>query len=165
MDQFLVSKKNELIYIWKNWASLVTQIVKNPPANAGDIRDAGSIPGSGRSPGEGNAARSSILAWRIPWTAEPGGLQSTGSQRLRHNWATEHTKRWLESTHVENTEWNLANFEVYIHLRHRKSTPTERSSWAWHTTHTKLFMKVHCKDKRNNSDTDQGTTGRQLAPS
>ena len=36
------------------WASQVAQRVKNPPANAGDIRDTGSIPGSGRSLGEGN---------------------------------------------------------------------------------------------------------------
>ena len=35
--------------------------------------DPGLIPGSGRSPGEGNATRSSFLAWRIPWTEEPGG--------------------------------------------------------------------------------------------
>ena len=34
------------------------------------------------------ATHSSILAWRIPWTEEPGGLQSTGSQRVRHNWVT-----------------------------------------------------------------------------
>ena len=34
---------------------------------------------------EGMAAHSSILAWRIPWTEEPGGLQSLGSQRVRHN--------------------------------------------------------------------------------
>ena len=34
---------------------------------------------------EGMATYSSILAWRIPWTEEPGGLQSVGSQRLRHN--------------------------------------------------------------------------------
>ena len=33
---------------------------------------------------------SSILAWEILWTEEPGGLQSTGSQRAGHNWATEH---------------------------------------------------------------------------
>ena len=46
--------------------------IKNPPANAGD---AGLIPGSGRSPGGENG---SVLAWRIPWTGEPGGLQSTG---------------------------------------------------------------------------------------
>ena len=31
------------------------------------------------------ATRFSILAWRIPWTKEPGGLQSTGSQRIRHD--------------------------------------------------------------------------------
>ena len=37
-----------------SWASLVAQLVKNPPANAEDIRDTGSVPGSGRSPREGN---------------------------------------------------------------------------------------------------------------
>ena len=36
---------------------------------------------------EGMATHSSILAWTIPWTEEPGGLQSTGSQRVGHNWA------------------------------------------------------------------------------
>ena len=57
--------------------------VKNLPVNAGDVRDLG----SGRSLGqedlleEGMATHSSILAWRIPWTEEPGGLQSTGLQR------------------------------------------------------------------------------------
>ena len=50
---------------------------KNPPASAGDKS---SIPGWGRPPEEGVAAHSSLLAWRIPWTEEPGGLQSTGSQ-------------------------------------------------------------------------------------
>ena len=48
--------------------------------NAGDL---GSIPGSGRSPGKGNATHSSILAWKIPWTEEPGGLQS--QQRVGHD--------------------------------------------------------------------------------
>ena len=47
--------------------------------------DPGSIPGLGRSAGEGNTAHSSILAWKIPWTAEPGRLQSVGSQRVGHN--------------------------------------------------------------------------------
>ena len=36
------------------------------------------------------ATPSSILAWKIPWTEEPGGLQSMGSQRIRHNLVTEH---------------------------------------------------------------------------
>ena len=56
--------------------------------NAGDL---GSIPGSGRSLGEGNANHSSILAWKIPWTEEPGGLQSMELQRVRHDLVTEHT--------------------------------------------------------------------------
>ena len=54
--------------------------------NAGDPS---SIPGLGRSPGEGNGNPLCILAWRIPWTEEPGMLQSMGLQRVRHNWATE----------------------------------------------------------------------------
>ena len=55
------------------------------PANAETAGDAGLILGSGRSPGGGNGNHSSILAWKIPWTEEPGGLQSMGSQRVRHD--------------------------------------------------------------------------------
>ena len=50
---------------------------KSWPANVG-VK--GSIPGLGRSPGEGNGNPLSILAWRIPGTKEPGGLQSMGTQ-------------------------------------------------------------------------------------
>ena len=50
-------------------------VVKNLPANAGDV---GSIPGSGIE--QEMATDFSILAWEIPWTEEPGGLQSMGSQ-------------------------------------------------------------------------------------
>ena len=60
-------------------------MVKNLTANAEDVRDAGSIPGSVRSPGEGNGNHSNILARRIPWIEEPGGPQSIGSQRVRHD--------------------------------------------------------------------------------
>ena len=56
-------------------------MVKNLPANAGD---AGLILGLGRSPEEEMATHSSILAWEIPWTEEPGGLQSMGSQGVGH---------------------------------------------------------------------------------
>ena len=54
---------------------------KEYACSAGDL---GLIPGSGRSLGEGNGNHSSILAWRIPWTEEPGGPQSMGSQRVTH---------------------------------------------------------------------------------
>ena len=59
--------------------------VKNPPANAGDIRDVSLIPGLGRSLVKGMATHSSILAWRIPWTEEPGGLWSIRSRRVGHD--------------------------------------------------------------------------------
>ena len=57
-------------------------MVKNSPANAGDARDAGSVPGSGRAPGGGHDNHSSILAWKIPGTEEPGGLWSEGLKRV-----------------------------------------------------------------------------------
>ena len=76
------------------WASLVTQMVESA-CNEGNP---GLIPGSGKSPGEVNgyplqysclekekATHPNILAWRIPWTEDPGWLQSMGSQRVGHD--------------------------------------------------------------------------------
>ena len=53
-------------------------VVKNPPANAGDM-------GGGVDLLEQKWHFTRVLAWKIPWTEEPGGLQSTGSQRVRHD--------------------------------------------------------------------------------
>ena len=50
-----------------------------------NVGDPGSIPGLGRAPGEGNGLHSSTIAWKIPWTEEPGRLQSMGSQRVGHD--------------------------------------------------------------------------------
>ena len=55
---------------------------KESACNAGDP---GLIPGLGRTPGEGMSTHSSLLAWRIPWTEEPGWAQSMGSQRGRQD--------------------------------------------------------------------------------
>ena len=60
-------------------------VVKNPPSNA---RDVGSTPGSGRSLEKEMATHSSIFAWEIPQTEEPGRLKFMGSPRVRHNLAT-----------------------------------------------------------------------------
>ena len=57
---------------------------KEPAANAGDIRDMVLIPGSGGPPGGGHGDPLQYSCWRIPWTGEPDGLQSIGSQRIRH---------------------------------------------------------------------------------
>ena len=60
-------------------------MVENPPPIAGDLGDMGLIPELERSLEEGMAMHSSILAWRIPWAEEPGGLPFIGLQRVRHN--------------------------------------------------------------------------------
>ena len=60
----------------EGWASLVTQTIKNPPA----MQEAHVQPLE-----KGMAIHTSILAWRIPRTEEPGGLQSMGSQRVRQD--------------------------------------------------------------------------------
>jgi len=59
--------------------------VKNLPANAGDTRNMGWVPESRRSPGEGNGNPLQCSSLEIPWTEEPGRLQSIESQRVRHN--------------------------------------------------------------------------------
>ena len=75
----------------KVWASLVAQLVKNLPAmqettySAGDL---GLTLGSGGSLEKEMATHSSILAWKTPWTEEPGRLQSMRWQRVRHDLPT-----------------------------------------------------------------------------
>ena len=64
---------------------MVVLVVKNLPANAGDRRDTRSIPGLGNPLEEDLATPSSVLDWKIPWTEEPGGLQSMGLQRVIHD--------------------------------------------------------------------------------
>ena len=64
--------------------SQVALVVKKLPANAGEVRSLGREDHLE----EGKATHSSILAWRIPWREEPGGLQSIGLQGIRHTEAT-----------------------------------------------------------------------------
>ena len=94
-NKILLPKSPQTYFTLKN----IFKILKNYPIwglpqwlsnkesayNAGDIGDVGSIPGSGRSPGEGNATHYNILAWEMPWTEEPSGLQSIESQRVVHD--------------------------------------------------------------------------------
>ena len=65
-------------------ASQVALVLKNLPPSAGDKTQVRSL-GQEDLLEEGLATHSSILAWRIPWTEELGGLQSMGSQRVRHD--------------------------------------------------------------------------------
>ena len=71
-------------YIYKNTgASPVALVVKNLPANAGRCSGVQSLDQEDPLQ-EGTATHCSILAWRIPWTEEPGGLQSLVLHRVRH---------------------------------------------------------------------------------
>ena len=72
------------------------------------------------------ATHSSILAWEIPWTEEPGGLQSMELQRVGHDWATEHTR--LEVLNEEGTSrrfWGPVEGNELCVLRHDKSGPQD----------------------------------------
>ena len=70
-------------------------VAKNPPANAGDVRNLGSVLGSGRSPGEGHGNPLSILAWRIPM--DRGAWRST-LHRVTKSW----TRLKQLSTHAQH---------------------------------------------------------------
>ena len=70
-------------------------VVKNMPADAGDVKDTSSVPGSERSPGGGNGNPLQYLAWRIPWTEGPGGLQSTGLPRVGQDLATNQSTNFI----------------------------------------------------------------------
>ena len=77
--QFTIAPKRKYLGI-----NQVALMVKKLPANAGGVRDLGSI--TWEDPLEKRmATHSNILAWRILWTEEPGGLQSIGLQGVRHN--------------------------------------------------------------------------------
>jgi len=69
----------------KNVIEVLTLVVKNLPIKAVDVKDTGSIPVSPLE--EDMATHSSILAWRIPWTEEPGGYSP-------------HGHKWLDTTEV-----------------------------------------------------------------
>ena len=81
----MLSFQQTIVYLtspYLNRASLVAQMVKYPPAmQETQVQSLGQ-----EDPLEkGMATQSSILVWRIPWTEEPGRLQSMGSQKVRHD--------------------------------------------------------------------------------
>ena len=74
-----------LVFIFIINGSPGGSVVENPSAIAGDVRDMSSVPGLGRSPREGNGYPLQYLCLEYPMDREPGGLQSMGSQRVRHD--------------------------------------------------------------------------------
>ena len=106
--------------IWSKWTSLVAQMVKRLPTmwdtwvqtlGWEDLLEKEMAP------------HSSILAWKIPWTEEPGSLQSMGSQRVRHDWATSLSFTTIWSTlkcwdlHKEWLIWTFFLFPEAFYLK------------------------------------------------
>ena len=77
--------RNVLLIIKKQWASQVIQRVKNPPAMQEPQETWVQFLSGEDALKEGMATHSSMSAWRILWTEEPGGLHSIGSQRVGHD--------------------------------------------------------------------------------
>ena len=76
-------------------------VVKNLPANAGDVKDAGSIPGSERSPGEGHGNPLQYSCLENPMEEKPGMLQATGLKKIRQDWACTHTHTHTQSPYMK----------------------------------------------------------------
>ena len=87
---------------YDRWASLVAQTVKNLPA----VQETWVWSLGWEDPLEKEmATHCSIVVWEIPWTKEPGGLQTMGSQRIRYNWATQQ-----QQPIVDNISFGIPSF-------------------------------------------------------
>ena len=94
---------------------LVAQLVKNLPA----VQETRVWSQGWEDPLEKEmATHSSILAWKIPWTEEPGGLQSMGSQRVRHDWVTNTFTFWYKGEE-QGWEWQACHRKESRHHWHR----------------------------------------------
>ena len=123
--------------------SQVVLVVKNPPAKAGDPGDVVSISELERFPEEGVATHSSILAWRILWTEEPGRLQSLGSQRARHDWSNiAHTQApFLALVHqVMRIKWDNI-YENPLKGKKHKQNWKHKAQWCV-PTETRILARI-----------------------
>ena len=116
MIRWCLSQRYKQNSVWLPWFSRFRRRLYEPggsdsKASACNVGDQGSVSRSGRSPEEGNGYPLNILAWRIPWPEGPGGLQTMGLQRIRHN--------WLTNTHILGASggWKLTFFFFSIQTR------------------------------------------------
>ena len=116
--------------IWPSGPSQVVLVVKNL------------LPRSWSNPWEdpleeGMATHSSFLAWRIPWTEEPDGLQSTGSHRIKHDWnglacthLTLHRKLGKPFSYSNDPQfWLHIRFSWKVTLKKKKKTTYQSDAW------------------------------------
>ena len=122
---------------------LVVLVVKNLSPNTRDLRDVSSIPGQADPLETGMATHSSILVWRIPWTEEPGGLQSIESKRVGHDWSN------LACTHTCKGEL----------LRHKNGCGQEHATMRWPIQKVPDTLWVHLRYIQNRDEVSMTKKG------
>ena len=112
------------------WASQVVLVIKNLPASAGDLRDAGLIPGSGRSPGGGHGNLLQYSCQKILWTEEPGGLQSIAGWQTLALCATECFASSLVFAHLDASSTIPAGAHTHTHTHTHTSLELPNVPWG-----------------------------------
>ena len=125
---------------------------KNPPVNARDARDVGLIPGSGRSPGVENGYPLQYSCWKIPWTEESGGLQST---ELKQWDKTEHTQAQGTRSHMPQQLIRVCRLQLNPSAakkkKKKKKNPLDLECQVWVQILTLAFtMSIFSTVKRDN---------------
>ena len=116
-------------------------VVKNLSANVGYLRDASSILELGKYLEESMKIHYSILAWRVPWTEEPGGLQFIGLQRFRHDWSD------LVLTHIIPM-WSR-NWLTILRVLLKANANANAVNWLWMVKRIIPFIGVSVSHKES----------------
>ena len=101
-------------------------MVKIPPANAGDVGNSSSVSGSGRSPEEEKTTHSSILAWKTPWTKDPGGYSPWAHKELEVT----------ENAHTHNINYYFCGYGCNFIMHSNYSI----DSYSTLSTQTSIFL-------------------------
>ena len=128
------------------WASLVAQRLKHlPPVWETQVQSLGR-----EDPLEKEmVTHSSILAWRIPWTEEPGGLQSMGSQRVGSE------RLHFTSLPLWRTVWRfLKNWKQNCHMTQQSQQSAGHTHWGNQNQKRQVYPDVHCNTVCNSQDTE-----------
>ena len=118
----------------------VVLVVKNLPANAGDVRDMVESLDCENTLEEGKAIHSRILAWRIPWIEEPGRLKSMGLQRVGHK-----SRDLAPHIKVNGFCW----WQCSRHRRHGFNPWIGKIFWRWAWQPTPVFLRVKLYGQRS----------------
>ena len=114
------------------------------------MQEGSSIPGWGRSPGEGMATQSSILAWRIPWTGQPGALQSMGSQKSQtplcdQTITNASTNTWRSYSTLLAKVKGIKELIQLPCMISKKTGPSERWTCQHNITKTRAYSSTSAK--------------------